>query len=116
MAGHKLVFVGDSTMASRLAGGSSYVAVLLHKTDRFVRPDVDPIIREHGRRNMALATAGVLPVVLPVSDDTDLAGIGVFAASPDDATSIMDDDPGVRAGIFSLEVHPAFGLPGATLP
>jgi len=52
---------------------------------------------------MALAEAGLLSVVVPVADDTDLAGIGVFAATPDDTNAIMDDHPGGRAGIFRYQ-------------
>jgi len=116
VAGNTLPIVSDDTMRARLGGTSSYTAVLLRATDRLVRPAVDPIVWEHGRRNMALAEAGLLSVVLPVADDTDLAGIGIFAVTPDEAQAIMDDDPGVRAGIFSFETHPVRGFPGATLP
>jgi uncharacterized protein YndB with AHSA1/START domain len=111
----ELPVVTDATMQARLAGTSTYSAVLLHATDAYVRPAVDPIIWEHGRRNMALVEAGILSVVLPVMDDTDLCGIGIFAASPDDTRAIMDDDPAVRAGIFSYDIHPVRGFPGATL-
>jgi uncharacterized protein YndB with AHSA1/START domain len=116
VAGHVLPIVSDDTMRTRLAATSGYTAVLLRATDALVRPAVDSIVWEHGRRNMALAEAGLLAVVLPVADDTDLSGIGVFAASADETRVIMDDDPGVRAGIFSYEVHPVRGFPGASLP
>ena len=116
VVGQVLPIVSDDAMRARLAETSMYTTVLLHATERFVRPAVDPIVWEHGRRNMALAAAGLLAVVLPVADETDLAGIGVFAATPDDTHAIMADDPGVRAGIFSYEVHPVRGFPGASLP
>jgi uncharacterized protein YndB with AHSA1/START domain len=116
VAGRVLPVVTDETMRARLAATSTYTAILLRTTDKFVRPAVEPIVWEHGRRNMALAEAGLLPVVLPVTDDTDLAGIGIFAADPEDVRAIMDDDPGVRAGIFSYEVHPVRGFPAAALP
>ena len=103
-------------MRARLGASSTYTAILLRRTEGYARPRVDPIIWEHGRRNMALAAAGILAVVLPVTDSTEVAGIGVFAADPDETREIMDDDPGVRAGIFSYELHPVRGFPGATLP
>ena len=65
---------------------------------------------------MALVQAGLLAVVLPVTDDSDLAGIGVFAASEQDTRAIMDDDPAVRAGILTYVIHLVRGLPGASLP
>jgi hypothetical protein len=111
-----LPIVSDVAMRTRLAGASTYTAILLRTTDTFVRPTVDRIVWEHGRRNMALAESGVLSVVLPVTDDSDLAGIGIFAATPEQTQTIMDDDPGVRAGIFTYQVHPVRGFPGASLP
>ena len=64
----------------------------------------------------ALRDAGVLAVVLPVSDESDVCGIGVFAATVEDTTAIMADDPGVRAGVFTYEVHACRGFPGDALP
>lgn len=69
-----------------------------------------------GRRDMSLEADGVSPVVCPVSDDSDLAGLAIFDAPPDDVAKIMDGDPGVRAGIFSYEIHPVRGFPGSSLP
>src|SRR5262249_57601127 len=104
-------------MRERLGAARAYTAVLLRKTSAFKRPDVDPVIWEHGRRNMALAQHGVLAIVLPANDDPgDWSGIGVFAASPEETAQIMDGDPGVRAGIFSYEIHPVRGLPASTPP
>jgi uncharacterized protein YndB with AHSA1/START domain len=115
-AGHRLPIITDDIMRTRFTGMADYTTVLLRTTDAFVRPSVDPIIWEHGRRNMALEANGVFAIVLRLTDDTDLAGIGVFAATPDEVRVIMDDDPGVRAGIFTYDIHPARGFPGATLP
>ena len=114
--GHELPVVTDETMRERLAAAAAYTVVVLRTTDRFARPAADPVVWEHGRRNMALAQAGVLPVVLPVTDDSGVAGIGVFAASPEDTRVIMADDPGVRAGVFAYDLHPVRGFPGAALP
>jgi len=116
VAGRVLPVIGDDAMRTRLAGAATYTAVLLNATDAYERPKVDRIIWEHGRRNMALADAGLLDVVLPVGDDSPLAGIGVFTTPPDETRTIMDDDPAVRAGIFTYEVHPVRGFPGASLP
>ncbi|MFI5909623.1 hypothetical protein [Dactylosporangium sp. NPDC051541] len=115
-AGRPLVFPTDDAMRGRLQKTAAYTPILLHATDRCVRPDVDPIIWEHGRRNMALVDAGLLAVVVPVIDETALSGIGIFAADTDTVRAIMDDDPGVRAGIFTYEVHTGRGFPGAALP
>jgi hypothetical protein len=116
VAGAPLPEITDETMRARLAAARPYTAVLLRRTDKLVRPDVDGIIWEHGRRNMALVEHGVLAVVLPVADDSEWAGLGIFAASPEEVEEIMAHDPGVTAGIFTYEVHPVRGFPGAALP
>jgi hypothetical protein len=117
VAGEPLPVITDEFMRGRLGAARTYTAVLLRKTAAFKRPDVDPTIWEHGRRNMALAEHGVLAIVLPANDDPgDWAGLGIFAASPEDVAQIMDGDPGVRAGIFSYEIHPVRGFPGSRLP
>jgi hypothetical protein len=94
-----------------------YTAVLLRKTDKFVRPDVDPIVWEHGRRNMALVEHGVLAIVLPVNDDPgDWAGLAIFTVGLKEVAEIMDNDPAISAGILSYELHPVRGFPGSGLP
>lgn len=55
-------------------------------------------------------------MVLPVSDESDVCGIGVFAATVEDTTAIMADDPGVAASVFTYEVHACRGFPGDALP
>jgi hypothetical protein len=113
--GAPLPGISDEVMRERLRQTREYTAVLLRATAEFVRPDVDPIIWEHGRRNFALVEQGVLAVVLPVNDDTDWAGLAVFDAPPEDVTAIMDADPAVAAGIFTYELHPVRGFPGSAL-
>ena len=56
------------------------------------------------------------PVVLPVTDETKAGGIGIVNLGEDGTIKIMDDDPGVKAGVFVYEVHPARSLPGDALP
>jgi uncharacterized protein YndB with AHSA1/START domain len=114
--GKALPIVTDETMRSRLTGARPYTAVVLQTTAAFARPACDGIVWEHGRRNMALAEAGLLCVVLPVAGDSKVAGFGVFNADLDTTRRLMDDDPGVRAGIFSVELHPVRGFPESRLP
>jgi len=56
-----------------------------------------------------------LAVVCPVGND-QIAGVGIFTTSPDETRAIMAEDPGVKAGIFTVEVHPCQGFPGDALP
>ncbi|WP_196807218.1 YciI family protein [Candidatus Solirubrobacter pratensis] len=116
VAGRSLPVVTDDAMRERLGKSRPYTLVMLRRTARFIRPDVDATIWEHGRRNMALAEDGVLAVVCPITDESEWSGVGIFAASEQEADEIMAHDPGVLAGIFTYEIHPVRGFPGASLP
>lgn len=116
VAGTPLPAITDEVMHEQLQSARPYSAVLLRATGKLIRPDADPIIWEHGRRNFALREHGVLAIVLPATDDSDWAGLGIFTAPPDEVRAIMDHDPGVAAGIFTYEVHPVRGFPGSCLP
>jgi hypothetical protein len=65
---------------------------------------------------MALVEAGIAPVITPVTAADGPSGFAVFTTDPDETRAIMDADPGVAAGIFTFEVHPVRGSPGAALP
>ena len=108
--------VTDDFMRQRLAQAKLYTLVILTKTGEIGKEGADKIFWEHGRRNMAINADGLLPVVCPVSNGSDVSGIGIFDATPDEVNRIMDEDPGVRAGIFTFEVHPCRGFPGSRLP
>ena len=110
--GRALPTITDHAMNERLATAKSYTAVLLRATSSFVRPDVDPIVWRHGRRNFALMDSGIAALVLPAVDDSDWAGLYVFTVPPDDAHAVMHDDPGVAAGIFTYE-STRLGFPAA---
>jgi hypothetical protein len=61
------------------------------------------------------STPASLLIVLPVSDESGIAGLGLFAGDADQVAAILDGDPGVQAGIFSYELDPDRGFPGASL-
>ena len=46
----------------------------------------------------------------------DEAGIGIFNATIEETKSIMEEDPGVKEGIFVYEAHPCRSFPGDCLP
>ncbi|HEY1324136.1 MAG TPA: YciI family protein [Streptosporangiaceae bacterium] len=107
--------VSDEDMRARLAKAKAYSLVLLKRTAKRGEPGADATVWEHGRRNFSLVQQGVLRIVCPVTDDSGWSGIGVFDAPADEVTRIMDEDPAVKAGLFSYEVHPVRGFPGSTL-
>jgi hypothetical protein len=108
--------ITDEFMREVLAKAKTYTVVFLKKTPKLNEPEARAIIWEHGRRNMSLRADGVLAIVCPVADDSEWAGIGIFDASSEETSRIMDDDPAVKAGVLSYEVHPVRGFPGGSLP
>jgi hypothetical protein len=113
--GLELVAIPDDYMRARLGAAQSYTVVILRKTPRYKRPEADPVVWEHGRRNMALQQSGLMPIVCPARDDSDLAGICILSVSPARAAEILSEDPGVKAGIFTFDVHPVAGFLGSSL-
>jgi hypothetical protein len=93
-----------------------YSLVILKTSPQRNQPGVDAIVWEHGRRNFALRAEGLLAIVCPVRDGSDVSGIGIFNASVEETQKIMDEDPGVKAGVFVYEVHACRSFPGDSLP
>ena len=111
----ELPTISDDQMRARLGAAKTYTLMVLRKTTKYERPAHDAIVLEHGRRNMALVEAGLLNVVCPVGSDPELAGIGIFNADVDQVRAIYDEDPGVQAGIFQVDLYTCRGFPGAAL-
>jgi hypothetical protein len=106
----------DEEMGQLLPTAKEYSVAILRKGPKFDDETTPGIVWEHGRRNFGLRDDGVLAVVLPVTDGSDVCGIGVFAATVEDTKAIMDGDPGVAAGVFTYDVHACRGFPGDALP
>jgi len=75
-------------------------------------PSVEKIIWEHGRRNFSLRAKGLLSIVCPVIDKTGVTVIGIFNGDMETVIKIMDEEPGVKEGVFIYEVHPCRSFPG----
>lgn len=108
--------ITDEYMNEMRAKTKSYTVLLLKRTPRLAGPGAMTIVWEHGRRNHALRADGMLPIVCPIPEDSDMAGIGIFNAEPREVVRIMDDDPGVKAGLFTYTLHVCRGIPGDALP
>ena len=108
--------ISDEFMMQTISQAKLYSVVLLKASDNYGTPESQPIVWEHARRNFALREEGLLAVVCPISDESDLKGIGIFNADIEQTKQIMAEDPGVKAGIFTFEVHAARSFPGDCLP
>lgn len=108
--------ITDEYMRQRIAATRQYSVVILKHGPNKQMEGVEKIIWEHGRRNFQLRADGVMPIVCPVNDGSNVSGIGIFNASVDEVKKIMDEDPGVQAGVFVYEVHACRAFPGDSLP
>jgi hypothetical protein len=108
--------ITDEVMKDRLSATMPYTLVILHKTEKANDPEAMKIIWEHGRRNFQLREEGVLAIVCPIRDESDVSGVGIFTTDGERTREIMEGDPGVQAGIFTYEVHATRGFPGDALP
>lgn len=108
--------ITDEYMRNILSKSKDYSVVILKATPKRKEPGADKIVVEHGRRNMALREQGVLPIICRISDESNVSGVGIYNATPEEVRKIMDEDPGVRAGIFTYEVHRCKSFPRDCLP
>src|SRR5215471_5207755 len=108
--------ITDDMMRERISQTKSYSVLIIKKTEKFGGPDTEKIVWEHGRRNFQLRAEGLLSIVCPINDGSKVAGICIFNTTPEETKKIYDDDPGVKAGIFTYEVHACRGFPGDCLP
>ncbi len=108
--------ISDEFMRQMLGKTQQYSVVILRAGPNRDEKGVETIIWEHGRRNFELRAKGVLPIVCAVSDGSDVSGIGIFNVTVEETKAIMDEDPGVKAGMFVYEVHSGRSFPGDSLP
>lgn len=108
--------ITDEYMRQMIAKTKHYCIVILKHGPKKHEEGAEKIIWEHGRRNFVLRAEGVLPIVCPISDGSDVSGIGIFDAPLEEVKKIMDEDPGVKAGVFAYELHTCRSFPGASLP
>jgi hypothetical protein len=108
--------ITDDYMRQMLATTRNYCVIILKAGPNKHQPGVEKIIQEHGRRNFALRAKGVLAIVCPISDGSDVSGIGIFTTNVEETKKIMDEDPGVQAGVFVYELHSCRSFPGDSLP
>jgi hypothetical protein len=107
----RLPVIDDET-ANRLLGTSRpYTVVVLRAGPNRRTPEGGALVRPHGIRNMRLRAAGMLRVVARVTDDSDVAGFGIFALDEAETRHVIESDPAVRADVFVAEYHPVLGFP-----
>lgn len=118
----QLPALSDEEFLALRATVRPFTVCILKGGPSFETPGRDPtigvtrIIWQHGKRNTALRLAGLMPVICPVSDGSEVKGICILDATPDEADRIMAGDPAVRAGVLTYEIHASRSYAGSTLP
>ena len=108
--------ITDEYMRQMISKTRKYCIVILKAGPNKNKDGAEKIIWEHGRRNFELRADGVLSIVCPISDGSNVSGIGIFNATVEEVKKIMDEDPGVQAGVFVYEIHATRSFPGDSLP
>ncbi len=111
-----MAIISDDYMRQMLETAKQYCVCIIKMTSKRKEPGANQIVWEHGRRNFSLRADGVLAIVCPISDGSGVSGIYIFDADLDKVRAIMEQDPAVKAGIFTYELHPAQSFPGDELP
>jgi uncharacterized protein YciI len=110
------MLITDDYMKQMITKTKEYTIVILKAAQKRNVPETEKTIWEHARRNFSLREEGKLSIVCPINDETEVKGIGIFSTSEEETKRIMDEDPAVKAGIFTYETHPCRGFPGDMLP
>jgi hypothetical protein len=113
--------VTDQMLREALQHIRPYTVCILKASPSFREPGparegwVTDLIWEHGKRNYALYLAGLQRIVCPIGDGGGTIGVSIFDADPDEVDRIMRQDPAVKAGLFTYEIHATQTFPESTL-
>jgi YCII-related domain len=107
--------ISNEYMMEMLGKSKNYSIVILKKGPNDAIPERKQIVWEHGRRNFELREQGLLLIVCPVVEENEIRGVGVFNADKEKIKEIMDEDPGVKTGVFVYEILPVKSFAGDAL-
>jgi hypothetical protein len=108
--------ISDEFMQQMLKTARPYSVMILSAGPNYRADGAEAIIWEHGRRNFEPRQSGQLAIICPITDDSERRGIGLYSTDVETTKELMADDPGVTAGVFVYDVHPALSFPGDALP
>jgi uncharacterized protein YciI len=84
-----------------------HMALLKHGPKYSASGMSDELKKQHIANVLSLLESGKMVIAGPFNDESDIAGIFIFrASSADEARAWAENDPAVKAGFFSAEMHP----------
>src|SRR5215469_12418488 len=75
--------ITDEIMLESLAATRPYTLVILKPGPNYSVPGAREIIWEHGRRNMSMRAAGLMPLIFPIPGGGEVCGVGIFNSDPE---------------------------------
>jgi uncharacterized protein YciI len=105
----------DAKLAKQLGaderGMKPFVMVFLKRgPGKFEKAERDRLVGLHLENIGKLAEMKKLVLAGPFMEDGDLRGIYIFdVATVEEAKALTETDPAVKAGVFSIELHPWYG-------
>lgn len=102
-------------MQEMLSKRRPYTVVILLRTSKRDAPGADKIVWKHGRRNFELRRDGKVSIICPINTTEAVSGLCIFSTDLAETRRIMDDDPAVKAGVFTYEVYSTRSFPGDSL-
>ena len=108
--------ITDEFMRQMQAKTKEYCVCILRTTPKRGQTGANRFLTEHNRRSWVLRVDGPLSILCQISDGSGVISVSIFNASVDEVKKIMEEDPAVKAGIFTYELHAIRGFPGDMLP
>lgn len=108
--------ITDDYMQQMLTQTKQYTLMLLKPGPNAGREDVQQILWEHARNNFKLRAEGLLSIVCPAAQESDVVGIGIFNAEEAVVHQRLKEDPAIKEGVFTYELLPVRSFPGDSLP
>jgi uncharacterized protein YciI len=76
-------------------------------------PELRSLKEKHVAHILELGKTGKVVLAGPIGGDSRLQGVGVLdVPTAEEAKGLFDDDPTIKAGLFSVEIHPWYAAKG----
>ena len=111
-----MAIITDDYMRLMQDKTKEYCVCILRVTAKRGQTGANRLVTEHNRRIFALRAQGPLAIYCQVSDGTGVSGVLIFNAPVDEVKKLMEEDPAVKEGIFTVELHSTRSFPEDMLP
>ncbi len=111
-----MTIITDEFMRQMQEKARDYCVCIVRTTPKRGQTGANRLMTEHNRRNYVLRFDGPLAILCQVSDGSSVSAVIIFNTSVEEAKALMDEDPAVKDGILTYELHASRSFPGDTLP